>query len=402
MLPPLTATRNARAAFLQLPAHLRILSHHHSCRSFSATASRNVSVAEVVAAPPLAILNSLHAIGIPWYAVIPTTAILVRGVFGYYFSSAPKRKRDQINGHLLPLVSAATSLRAAQQHATSGQLPTKGQMGFIQGFKMHMTGRQFGAGLISASSFVNLGLLLATAEAVRMKCGHRQGLLSTLLSPIEWVVSKFAPDHVTPAGQLFENRAQEMAVRLERLREARLQQAQEQGVSPENADVSLQSLMSDNLFQSAQAPAPPLINVNSHYFDPTLQTEGFSWCTDLTVADPSAILPGLAFAIMLSNVLLNPLVIPRPIAWAQRMPWPISFLVTRYSNGQMLFAALSGFFGYVLLNVPAAIALYIFSSVTAGVVQKRWLDLTMPVRKPIMRCTRGTRLRSKKAWSTRQ
>lgn len=402
MLPSPTTTRNARAAFLQLPAHLRLLSHHHSCRSFSATASRNVSAAEVVAAPPLAILNSLHAIGIPWYAVIPATAILVRGVFGYYFSSAPKRKRDQIHGHLLPLVQAHTAFRAQQKHAQTGHVPTKGQMGILQAFRMHKTGRQFGAGMIKASSFVNLGLLLATAEAVRMKCGHRQGLLSSILSPIEWVVSKFTQDHVTPAGQLFENRAQEMAQRLERLRETRLQQAQEQGVSPENADVSVQSLMSDNLFQSAQAPAPPLINVNSHYFDPTLQTEGFSWCTDLTAADPYAILPGLAFAVMLSNVLLNPLAVPRPIAWARRMPWPISFYVTRYSNGQMLFAALSGFFGYVLMNVPAAIALYIFSSVTAGVLQKRWLDVTMPVRKPIQRCTRGTRLRSKKAWSTRQ
>jgi hypothetical protein len=34
-------------------------------------------------------------------------------------------------------------------------------------------------------------------------------------------------------------------------------------------------------------------------------------------------------------------------------------------------------------------------------VQRRWLELSMPLRKPIMPCKRATRVRSKKEWNAR-
>lgn len=42
-----------------------------------------------------------------------------------------------------------------------------------------------------------------------------------------------------------------------------------------------------------------------------------------------------------------------------------------------------------------------FSSAATGFVQRRWLNLSMPLRKPIMPCVRSTRVRSKKEWSAK-
>jgi membrane protein insertase Oxa1/YidC/SpoIIIJ len=104
---------------------------------------------------------------------------------------------------------------------------------------------------------------------------------------------------------------------------------------------------------------------------------------------------------MLSNILLNPLPLPRPHPGAQNMPAPIKFFLTRYAPMQKFTMALACAFGYIMQEMPAAIALYVFSSVVTGFVQRRWLNLSMPLRKPILPCARGTRVRSKKEWSAK-
>jgi inner membrane protein COX18 len=254
--------------------------------------------------------------------------------------------------------------------------------------------------LVSWSTPVNFGALLATAEAVRMKCGAREGLLSTILSPFEWLVGKLDPNGSTPAMNR-EAHAQELAERMERVREMRLQQAQEQTLGADGQALSEQSTMSENLFHPSELPAPPSINVDSLYFDPTLTKEGFSWCTDLIACDPYHVLPLATAAVMLSNILLNPLAVPRPHPSAHKMPAPIRFFLTRYAPSQNFSMALACAFGYILQGLPAAIVLYVFSSAAAGFVQRRWLNLAMPLRKPIMPCVRSTRVRSKKEWSAK-
>jgi inner membrane protein COX18 len=393
--------RNARAAFLQLPSQLRQLSHQQSSRSFSASAPRNIQLIDVATAPPLAILNGLHGIGIPWYAAIPTAAILIRGVFGYYFSAKPARKREQIRSNLAPLLSADVLLSLKNDHPNrrSRDIPplfhiTKRMT------RMHQVGKVFGAPAISWSTPLNFGTLLAMTETVRMKCGAREGLLSTILTPFEWLVAKANPNSSSPVFDR-EARAQALAERMEQVREMRLQQAKEQTLGADGQALSEQSTMSENLFNASELPAPPRINVDSMYFDPSLQTEGLSWCTDLVACDPYQVLPLATAAVMISNILLNPSPIPRPYAGAQKLPPPIRFLVTRYSPWQGFFMAVACGFGYILQEMPAAIVLYIFSATVTGFVQRRWLELNMPLRKPIMPCRRGTRVRSKKEWSAR-
>jgi inner membrane protein COX18 len=392
---------NARAAFLQLPSQLRQLSHQQSSRSFSASASRKVTLVDIAAAPPLTILNGLHGIGIPWYAAIPTAAILIRGIFGYYFSSKPSRKREQIRNNLAPLMSADILLSLRNDHPDKRFRDIPPLFHIKKRFsRAHEVGKIFGAPLISWSTPVNFGGLLATAEAVRMKCGAREGLLSTVLSPFEWLVSIVKGNPSSPSFDR-EARAQELAERMEQARQMRLQQAQEQTLGADGQVLSEQSTMSENLFHPSDLPAPPRINVDSLYFDPTLQTEGFFWCTDLVAIDPYHILPFATTAVMLSNILLNPSPVPRPFPGAQKLPEPVRFFLTRYGPWQKFSMGLACAFGYIMQEMPAAIVLYVFSSVVTGFVQRRWLELRMPLRKPIMPCRRGTRVRSKKEWSAR-
>jgi inner membrane protein COX18 len=392
---------NARAAFLQLPSQLRQLTHQQSSRSFSASTPKKVHLTEIVAAPPLAVLNALHSIGIPWYAAIPTAAILIRGVFGYYFAAGPTRRRAQIRNNLTPLIAADVGLSIARDTTgfnKGGRVPPL--MRFQRSIsRTHQLGKRFGAPLITWSSFVNMGLLITTSEAIRMKCGAREGLLPIIISPFKWLLSTVFPNYFTPAADSSEVYAQELAERLERVREMRIQQAQEQSLGADGHALSEQSSMSDNLFHSTGASAPHPIDFNAAHFDPALQTEGFSWCTDLIACDPYMILPVATSAAMLVNIFLNPLSVSRRVKGAQSMPGPIRFFMTRYSLTQKFSMTLTCMFGYVMQTMPAAIVLYVFSSVMTGFMQRRWLDLSMPLRKPIMPCARGTRVRSKKAWS---
>ena len=405
MLASRATVGNARSAFLQLPSQLRQLSHQlshqQSSRSFSASAPRKIQLVDIVAAPPLAILNGLHGIGIPWYAAIPTAAVLIRGIFGYYFSSKPSRKREQIRSNLQPLLSADVILSLVKDNPGRRFKDIPKVLHIQKKFsRAHEVGKAFGAPAIAWSTPVNFATLIATSEAVRMKCGARDGLLSTVLSPFQWLVGKVSPSSSPPTIGA-EERAQALAERMESLREMRLQQAQEQALGADGQALTGQSTMSENLFHPSELPAPPSINVDSIYFDPTLTKEGFSWCTDLVACDPYHVLPIATAAVMLGNILLNPLPIARRLPFAQNMPAPIKFFLTRYATMQKFSMGLACVFGYVLQQMPAAIVLYIFSATITGFVQRRWLNLSIPLRKPIMPCVRGTRVRSKKEWNAR-
>lgn len=399
MLPSRAASANARATFLQLPSHLRLLSHQQSKRSFSASSPRKVNLVEVVAAPPLAVLHALHGIGIPWWAAIPTAAILIRGVFGYYAASVPARRRQQVRDNLTPLSSVLRGVWHARDMAKASKNVDKEFVNIESMvksiFRTNKIAKAFGAGFITRTSFVHFPTLIATTEAVRMTCGAREGLLSTILTPFNWVARQVAPEHFpNPLDKADEL----LAARLEQVREARLQQAQDPGVDSGSGTQTV----SDNLFQSHEPPAPPLIHTDAPYFDPTMQTEGLSWCTDLTIADPTGFLPCLFAGVMIGTILLNPLTTPRIIRPRSWTPWPVLYLARNYSIMQMFGTAIAVAFGMVLQHVPAATVLYLTASSVTAFVQRKVLDFNMPLRSPVVPCVRGTRIRSKKEWSTRQ
>jgi inner membrane protein COX18 len=411
------ASCNARARFLSLPSHLRLSSHSHSHqqskRSFSASPSTKIiSPTDILAAPSLAVLESLHFVGLPWYAVIPTAAILVRGVFGYYTAAVPARRRQQIRSDMNPVLAA--NIRLDMQLNPKGTGTYLGSLDLRPGLfkkiypnwlalsRSHELGKKFGAPMVAMSSWVNIFTLIATAESMRMLCGAREGLLSTLLTPVTMLGRHLAPEYFPPGVEGVDAFAEAYANRVEQVRQVRLQSGQEDGGNNGLDPVDLEAL-SGNILQSPNPLHSQVADTAAPHFDPSLQTEGLFWCADLTAIDPYAVLPMLTSAAMICNVLLNPQKIPSPTSLPDGKIWqPLRFLVQRYSFGQKFIAGLACLVGYGLQNLPAAVVLYIFSSVVTGFAQRRWLDTTMPLRPPMKPCVRRTRVRSKKMFSVRQ
>jgi len=402
------ATCNARTRFLSLPSHLRNLCHQQSKRSFSASPSNKVQLTEVFAAPPLVVLQGLHTVGIPWYAAIPVAAVLIRGLVGYYLAAVPARRRQEIRSNLTPLIAARVRLELSMNPTGEGTtfaklIPTKELRKNIYpnvlAWKMsHDYGKKFGAPMLAPSTFFNMFSLISTSEAVRMLCGAREGLLSTLLSPFTWLGRLFAPDYF-PAGPASVKSVNDLAIayadKLEQLRQARLKVSQENGVDLD--------ALSGNVLQNPTTLPVQFTNADVAHFDPSLQTEGLSWCVDLTAADPYAVLPILTCVMMASNILLKPRSMPGPTSLPDNpILRPLRFFMQRYSRGQKFLMVVVGAVGYSLSLVPAAVNLYFLSSVVTGFVQRKWLDFNKPLRSPIKPCLRKTRVRSKKQFSVRQ
>lgn len=398
------AAHNARASFLSLPPHLRLLSHQQSSRSFSASPSSKIELSDLVAGPPLAILQGLHAAGIPWYAAIPAAAVLVRGIFGYYFAAAPNRRRQQIRNNLHPLLAAHVRL-AAQKNPkdaktgleliASNPKSRRTLLPFLSSFQFYRTnGPRFGAPLIAMSSILNPILLMATSEAVRMLCGARQGILSAILTPFTMLGRFLAPEHFPPGANPVDVIADAWVKKVEQ--QMHLKSLQENGA---NNGMDLEAL-SGNVPPTAEPLPSQLVNTSAPYFDPSLQTEGLSWCIDLTATDST--LPMLTGAAMLGSILLNPQPVSDPSSLPSWTPLPMKNAIRSYSTLQYIGMAMSCVWSSVLQNVPAAVVLYFFSSYVTGFVQKKWLDYSMPLRSAIQPCVRRTRVRSKKQFSFRQ
>lgn len=406
MLASRAASANARRkAFWQLPSHLRVLAHQQSSsRFFSASASRKIDPVEIVATPPLVVLNGIHAVGIPWYAAIPISAILIRGVFGYYFSTVPSRRRQQIRNNLLPLISPISHLNAyvyeeklklKESFSTNTKLRTAAVRVWARIWQTHKLGKRFGAPLLSWSSPLNFGALIASTEAVRIMCGANTGLLSMLLAPFTWIGRSVAPDYFPKAVDPVEKMAYEMAERMERMRD----QSQGQDVTSEAGTDAALSSLPDHLIEPASFAAG--------WFDPSLKVEGLAWFTDLTMADPSGLLPFAAAFVMTANIALNPRKKPLPISsrmkpLVSRLPGFLTFPLRRYSPSQHLGMVISWAFGFVLQNVPAGVVLYFLTTFSINIVQRKWLDWKMPLRPGILPCVRPPRVRSRKQWSARR
>lgn len=390
-----------RASILQLPPHLRVTAYQQTqSRAFSASSLFEGSLVEAITAPSSALLDGLHAIGTPWSAAIPITAILVRGVIGHYVGGIPAQRRAQARNNVLPLVTAELNVqfrdktsRGDYDKARDPAAMRRIDMFWARLFKLQRVGRKFGGALVAPSSLINFGTFIATTEALRMKCGSREGLLPLLLGPFKWVGQKVAPSLFSPvdAAQVA---GEKYAARIEEIRQARLEggslsQGSENALAPGDMQVLMQ--------QEASSAAPPHVDTSAPHFDPTMQTEGFLFSPDLTLPDPTGTLPVALLSVMMARILLRPN--DRPIKSGPPITFPWRWLTSKYSKLQMFGVSLSGLFIVVTAHMPAGIVLYFACSAAAGMVQRRWLDARMPLRPAIQACKRPTRVKAKKLWA---
>ena len=434
----LRLSKGLRSTLLALPPHLRAATYH-SIRPFSASASRESTLVDFAVAGPSAILDGIHNLGVPWSVTIPLTAVLVRTTFVYYFSTVPSRRAAAIRNQLLPLVSAKVRLkrnseehRAWQTRLRTGEINPMLLMRIHEVFAslryrisaMNQLGKQFGARSYHPRGLLNFGVLIAFTEVIRLKCGRREGLLSLVLSPFEWIARQYAPDRFPPKAE-FERRdpVEALVERLEAARQKTLaisQQAQVQ--DPPTGQLAVSSAQEDQeAFAQQQGNTHQLDaltgpDATSPYFDPILQTEGLSWCVDLTVPDPTFLLPSILGLTMAATFLLRPKVgglkpnsisvdpsrdtnnpdqANKPIS-ALPLPPPRTSLLSNLTFGQRFGLSITILFVYAATNMPAAILLYFIPSIAIGWLQNRYLDLKYPIRPAIQPCTRPLRMKVRK------
>ncbi|KAK5171077.1 uncharacterized protein LTR77_004221 [Saxophila tyrrhenica] len=412
----------ARRAY-RWPPHLAppALQHQIPRRTFTAPSRSRGPITDFAVAGPNAIIESLHNTGLPYYAVIPLTAVLLRSTFVYHFSGKPARRKAQIGSNLIPLIQARSKMLSDSPREVRKIRGSSENPGFLGAVYVNLWRRMQISWLtylsrrkylkMFASSVpwwaINFGVLITFAETIRLKCGKQEGLLSMLLTPLEnlrnMLMRELAP--AEPAAgerpvRYLEQQAREMWAYLESKRTP-VQDGEiiDLSSSPASADAGLQ--------------AGADIDTTSPYFDAAMQTEGFSFCTDLTAADPSGVLPVLTGVVMLIQVFFRPDVNARPVV----PPKPTSAepdLITSESRSVLrqlsekpmryakqtpwlrqfgFYAAL--LFCYVSFHLPAAVLLYVIPNVAVGWLQGRYLDIKRPLRPAIQKCKRPLRYRAR-------
>lgn len=254
---------------------------------------------------------------------------------------------------------------------------------------------------------MNLGVLITMTEAVRVKCGAREGLLNVLLKPVD--------RHVDPET------ARRAAMTPDEIMVERLEGAYAKKQQAGNAAVEGEMAMEDTIGDVATTTADHLPTLNTNMYaskiDPTLKTEGLAWFPDLTVADSTLILPLALSTTMALTVLLRPKTNPAPIrppptvkkpqkqqqegtpedtvAALAALP-PMNSPLDLLSTSQKFGLTLSVFFFFAAMKLPVAVLLYLMTSLGFGWAQSRWLDLRYPLPEVVRACRRPVRVKVRK------
>lgn len=408
----LLSSRALRSSFLSLPPHLRTQTYGIT-RTFSASSSRKLDIVDLAVAGPTAVLDAIHNLGIPWHTALPLTAVLVRTTLVYYISLRPARRDRQIQNQLVPLAAAHVVVEQNSPDERKWRakmfkdIPAPGVRVFaskmVRWWKYQKTmarlGKEYGVRKFRPWGFLNFGILIAFTEAIRLKCGTREGLLRLLLSPFENVLN---PERAAAAQAAQIDAAESLAERLVAAREKMLAMMSGRTQGSETIETA-QSLPQQHVETisvgtqqetiASQQLAPLSTEPTNLYFDPTLQTEGLAWATDLTVLDSTFILPIGLLLTMMTNSMLRPIppgAIPFSLDFRVQMSRTIY-----YRRWSLTFAWL---FFFASVKIPAAILLYFIPSLAIGWVQQRWMDWRYPIQPAILPCKRPIRMKIRKDW----
>lgn len=319
-----------RPSILHLPPHLRVSAYQQHLRirrNFSASTPQKSSLLDIAVAGPSAILDSLHnVLGLPWYATLPTSALIVRGIFVHYLVNKPNHRSAQLNTNLVTLAQASVSPNTRKlKNKSSVQDVLKASMAPI--WEYRALRKRLGIASRYPRSLLGFGVLIAMAEAIRMKAGRREGLLSVILSPFEWIMRKGKEtigigikERGTEAGSAsasaisngtaaVSNAASTSAEDTKTMLDPLVGGVQHEVLNTATSDSSLVSSAGldsttelISLADESNATWQPLTRLP----DPTLQTEGIpGWCIDLTQPDPTYILPMALFAFIVSNTIFR-------------------------------------------------------------------------------------------------
>ncbi|KAI6800240.1 hypothetical protein KC332_g16688 [Hortaea werneckii] len=436
-------TRALRPSLFHLPPALRVSAFQATTaqRTFTSTStptSAPFTLVDLAVTPPSYLLDLLHtSLGLPWYAVLPATALVVRSSLLYYLSARNDRRKQGLQANLIPVVAARTARQLNSPEAEQRRRRTPPFLRpFLVAVKGYLTRRnefrtlekQFGIWRFRdrAGWLVNFGFLIAVTEAVRMRCGSREGLLPLVLHPFEKMREALFGKAPSPSPESAAASGEGSAAAARGLSEDQLRAAM---VTDADGNVSVDFAQ----LQQAAQDLPPAPTAYSASFDPSLQLEGLPWCLDLTLPDTSFILPTSLVLIIASGIIFRPgqslskparsppsakpsapttTTSPSPSSSSptqQQPPLPTTppfRLLPRITNLQRLQLSILFPFWLAALQFPAAIVLYIASSSAVTQLQKLWVYRKMVARggggvaggAGIQPCRRPLRLKVRKEW----
>ncbi|KAG9908191.1 hypothetical protein KCU94_g3445, partial [Aureobasidium melanogenum] len=254
----------ARPAGRLLSARSPILRKHHGVRQYSLQAVLEHAchdLPDYVAFLPVACLESLHSTGLPWFAAIPLSAVLIRSLVIYPLFQRPLREKLVDRAQTQPLVDAHMSVvRRILDRNTHKDSPWRKPNLVMNAWhrRRHLQVTMFDRKLHFGHRTMMFMTTILVSDGLRRIMGAKEGLLKFILGPLDWTVSWLIP---TPQKD---------------------QTSAETSNAPTGAPTSAQDLLSAT--ETAQEAAGDLAqeastavagHVNSAWFDPTLLTQGF-------------------------------------------------------------------------------------------------------------------------------
>lgn len=350
---------------------------------------------------PIQLMTTVHAIGLPWWSVLPVSAFLVRTFIVLPFFQIPRRRDIARMALLQPLLDARMSLYTRYSLRTNSHrawglhrlaiLKQRIWYGYYLANYWKIRNRiikRFG-GVVALAIF---------SEGIRRLCGVKEGLISMFLSPWAHVLSSL-DQYQTSASKWIMIKIHDLMVALTGnplLSEEGLKWAEERDETSEEQPEE----------ESAK-------DRKMQWFEPSLQNEGLFFCKDLTKRDESMILPFLFVGSFAASIVFAPradvsVYNPDPQtyhenrpAWDQASPDEIEDYRKSAESQHELFGGLTFLQRIMLtfscslilpaLQMPSALLLYFISNIGIGAFQTRMLARAIPIRIAPRACGRPVR-----------
>jgi inner membrane protein COX18 len=304
-------------------------------------------------------MNLIHA-NVPWYAAIPLTAFVTRGllvttagawaraIMARYLGLHPLRqalafqKRNEIlqRGNFRTTKEAMLTVKKEVNEEVAKldqrwNVSLRGQLGW---------------------TLAQIPIFFAMAEAIRQKCGARDGLLGLGFSAFK---SKNAE---TAVGDMADGAQTDVAD----MGDYAQTTVSDIGVEPHTlvADMGL----------DAQTSLGNIVGTTSTWFEPSLANEGMLWFENLLLPDPTGALPFVVSALMFTNIYMTKNSMDDVKSW--------SLLIRRSLLGVSLLV------GPLCQAMPAALMLYWTSSTSSVILWNAWLDWKYPAPRNLTACKR--------------
>ncbi|CAD0113609.1 unnamed protein product [Aureobasidium uvarum] len=378
----------ARPAGRLLSARSPLLPKQHGARQYSIQAVVEhgcKGLPDYVALMPVACLDSLHSTGLPWFAAIPLSAVLIRSLLIYPLFQRPLREKLVARAQLQPLVDANMSIvkRILYRRTSKGTQKSMAHKLNLTVNSWRIRNRTQDA--MSAHSRLyghRLLMFLTTivvSDGLRRMMGAKEGLLKFVLGPLDWTLSWLVPSSLT------ETSPGEAEVSVASPVFNPLTNTGLDGLS-EHQGLSATEIAQDATSGLAQEASIAVAgHLNSAWFDPTLLTEGFSWCPDLTASDPTMLLPVVFSGTFLASIYFAPRI--QGTVTGSKVDER-----AKPTNGQRIMMTVAMLSIIPALHMPTGLLLYFISNMVTNNLQSRWLTYTKPIHPAPTACKRPIRM----------